>query len=37
MLQFVQRNLLEVLFFSLFFGSVSTVFCGYLLAQLVFG
>ena len=37
MLQFVERNLVEVLLFSLFFGVVITVSAGYLLAYWLFG
>ena len=37
MLQFVERYLVEVLLFSLFFGIVSTVSAGYLLAYWLFG
>lgn len=37
MLQFVERYLVEVLLFSLFFGVVSTISAGYLLAQWIFG
>lgn len=37
MLQFVERNFLEVLLFSLFFGMFFTISAGYLLAMWIFG
>jgi hypothetical protein len=37
MLQFIERNLLEVLLFSLFFGMFFTISAGYLLAMWIFG
>jgi hypothetical protein len=37
MLQYIERNLVEVLAFSLLFGVISTVSAGYLLAQWIFG
>jgi len=37
MLQYLEKNLLEVLLFSLFFGMFFTVSAGYLLALWIFG
>jgi hypothetical protein len=37
MLQYIERNLVEVLAFSLLFGCFSTVSAGYLLALWIFG
>ena len=37
MLQFIERNFLEVLLFSLFFGIFFTISAGYLLAMWIFG
>jgi hypothetical protein len=37
MLQFIERNLVEVLLFSLFFGMFFTISLGYLLAYWIFG
>jgi len=37
MLQFIERNFLEVLLFSLFFGMFFTISAGYLLAMWIFG
>jgi hypothetical protein len=37
MLQYIERNLVEVLAFSLFFGMFFTISAGYLLARWIFG
>ena len=37
MLQFIERNFLEVLLFSLFFGMFFTISAGYFLATWIFG
>jgi hypothetical protein len=37
MLQFIETYLVEVLLFSLFFGAVSAISAGYLLACWLFG
>jgi hypothetical protein len=37
MLEFIETYLLEVLFFSLFFGIVATIATGYLFALWIFG
>lgn len=36
MLEYIERNFVEVLAFSLFFGMFSTVSAGYLLAYFIF-
>jgi hypothetical protein len=37
MLDFIERNFVEVLVFTFFFGVIFTVTAGYVAAQIIFG